>query len=331
MEPTLLINNVQEAIEWEAENHERIVSENKLKGVSFPLNQYHSTDEMYEWYDELSTAHDDITVKVVGKSVEGRDMKLLEIGQGGKPIQFFDCLIHAREWIAGSVCLWIIDQLASNEGDAATLRSEYDFKFILPTNPDGYEYTQSGDRMWRKNRAENAGSSCKGVDCNRNFDSHHCEMGASTDPCSDMYCGPSPFSEPETQTVRDEIKKLSNVQFTYSFHSYSQFLLMAYGYSTQKPDNYDEQMRVGGLAIDALYGTHQKRYEYGSISDVIYTASGGSLDWYYDSCGVPYAWCYECRPSQGGGGFIIDESEIVPNAEEIWAGIVAATKAVQLK
>lgn len=34
-------------------------------------------------------------------------------------------------------------------------------------NPDGFAYTQSSDRMWRKNRQKTSGASCVGRDINR--------------------------------------------------------------------------------------------------------------------------------------------------------------------
>ena len=37
-------------------------------------------------------------------------------------------------------------------------------------NPDGYEYSIDGDRMWRKTRTRIVGSQCVGIDPNRNFD-----------------------------------------------------------------------------------------------------------------------------------------------------------------
>ena len=101
--------------------------------------------------------------------------------------------------------------------------------------------------MWRKTRAVNAGSSCRGVDPNRNFDVHHCETGASRDPCSDTYCGPSPFSEPCTAACRDEIMGTSNVVFAYSFHSYSQLLLMPYGYTNSHPADYSDMVSMSSF------------------------------------------------------------------------------------
>lgn len=79
--------------------------------------------------------------------------------------------IHAREWISPAVSLYIIDQLVSN---ADGLAERYNFYILPSVNPDGYEYSHSSDRMWRKSRSETGSSvGCKGVDLNRNFDFHY--------------------------------------------------------------------------------------------------------------------------------------------------------------
>ena len=53
---------------------------------------------------------------------------------------------------------------------------------ILPClNPDGYRYSYTSERYWRKNRNTNGGSSCKGVDLNRNYDIQWGLFGTSND------------------------------------------------------------------------------------------------------------------------------------------------------
>ena len=57
-------------------------------------------------------------------------------------------------------------------------------------------------RMQRKNR-NNAYGGCNdtsmvGVDLNRNFGVDFGVAAATSDPCSDYFTGPRPFSEPET-------------------------------------------------------------------------------------------------------------------------------------
>ena len=77
-------------------------------------------------------------------------------------------------------------------------------------NPDGYAFTWDGDRMWRKNRNPNNGSSCKGVDLNRNYDAEWMHAGSSSSKCSSVYAGTSAFSEPESQAHRDDMLNITN-------------------------------------------------------------------------------------------------------------------------
>ena len=60
------------------------------------------------------------------------------------------------------------------------------------------------DDMWRKNRRDNPGTTCDGVDLNRNADIVWgvAQGQTSCSPCADVYCGPSAFSEPETRNVK---------------------------------------------------------------------------------------------------------------------------------
>lgn len=66
-------------------------------------------------------------------------------------------------------------------------------------NPDGFDFTWTDDRLWRKNRRNNGNS--YGVDLNRNYDDHWGGPGASDVPSSDTYRGPSAASEPEVQAL----------------------------------------------------------------------------------------------------------------------------------
>ena len=100
---------------------------------------------------------------------------------------------------------------------------------IMPLlNPDGYEYSRTTDRMWRKNRSKpkdrkdsfytkisssarffslickGSSSSCRGVDLNRNYDTVGFGIGGSDDPCSDSYKGETANSEPEVKAAYGE-------------------------------------------------------------------------------------------------------------------------------
>lgn len=111
---------------------------------------------------------------------------------------FFVLGIHAREWISPASVTYIISQLVENRDEHAAYTTGIDY-YILPLfNPDGYEYTHTVDRLWRKNRRRSLG--CVGVDLNRNW-GYHWGGAISNRYCTDNYGGISAFSEPETRAV----------------------------------------------------------------------------------------------------------------------------------
>lgn len=63
--------------------------------------------------------------------------------------------------------------------------------------------------------------------------------GASTNPASDLYAGPGPFSEPETRSLSSYISTIGDqIDLYLSFHSFSQMLLLPFGNTTDHLDNY---------------------------------------------------------------------------------------------
>jgi len=87
-----------------------------------------------------------VTLETIGKSYEGRDMIVLKISSGGggtRPVVLVDGGIHAREWVAPGMALYIIYQLVENSAANSNLTNGVDW-YILPVlNPDGYEYSQT--------------------------------------------------------------------------------------------------------------------------------------------------------------------------------------------
>ena len=110
-------------------------------------------------------------VDSIGRSVEGRDMPALHLtsGKTKSPLKiYFQCQIHAREWISGATCMFVVDYFVSKYGVDKYVTELLDSLevIVVPfTNPDGYVWTwaPNGDRMWRKNRATNSGSGCQGL------------------------------------------------------------------------------------------------------------------------------------------------------------------------
>lgn len=68
--------------------------------------------------------------------------------------------------------------------------------------------------------------------------------GASSFACSETYGGPSAFSEVETKSLSEYITSIQKDLVAYiAFHSYSQLLLLPYGYSKEHLENFNELVR----------------------------------------------------------------------------------------
>lgn len=119
---------------------------------------------------------------------------------------------HARERISVEVPMSFINYLIDGYGTDPMvdyLINQRELWFVPMLNPDGISWVAEG-HDWRKNRRIN-GDGTRGVDLNRNFDGCQCGDpdgewgGVGTDhyTWSEVYCGTGPFSEPETQALRD--------------------------------------------------------------------------------------------------------------------------------
>lgn len=256
---------------------QKILESSKVGTFSF--TRYHRLNEIYQHLDVLAKetyANTRVTVKTVGKSFEGRDIKTVTISRGdgrSRDSVFLDAGIHAREWIAPATALYWINQLVDPQSNYSKLLDSLDFVIQPVVNPDGYEYTFNAFRLWRKTRSLHG--ICQGVDANRNYDSHWNEIGSSNSSCADNYHGPSVFSEKESQTSRDVMRDLkANCKFFLTLHSYGKYLLYPWGYSTDLPENWKVVDGVARAGADAMNKATGVKYTIGSASNALYSVSG---------------------------------------------------------
>jgi len=197
--------------------------------------------------------------------------------------------------------------------------------YIAPIlNADGYEYTWTGDRNWRKTMSPNAGNpKCFGTDPNRNWAFHWGEAGTSTNKCSESYQGPSAASEVEVQAIQSFIcDRKATLKGYVNFHAYSQLWMSPWGWTDALPADYTKQNGLSASVTKAITAVHGTKFEYGPISTTIYPASGSSADYTYGVCGIKYSYGVELRDT-GRYGFLLPADQIVPSGEEILAGVVA--------
>lgn len=166
---------------------------------------------------------------------------------------------------------------------------------IIPSaNPDGYIHSYTNDRMWRKTRSANDGTTCIGTDPNRNFGHEWGGQGASTNPCTETYRGRGPFSEVEAQIVRDVINSYgSRVIFYTAIHTYGRYLLYPWGYSSFSPPEEANFRRVADAGYFAAVDHNGARYTVGGAAAALYPAAGGSDDYAF-AAGVPISLTLEC-------------------------------------
>jgi carboxypeptidase B len=214
-----------------------------------------------------------------------------------------------------------------NDTHITYLLDNLEYHLVPVVNVDGYLYTWTTDRMWRKTTKPNPGSSCLGTDPNRNWDNHWClpGVGGSTDPCDDSYCGSAPFSEACVKTVADYVNSQENIQAAIDFHSYSQLWMTPYGYTSGLPSNNDAQTAMSVQAVAALQAVYNTSYTEGPIYSTVYPASGSSADWFYDNTTnshVQYSFGVELRDT-GTSGFLLPPNQIIPSGIETLAAVVS--------
>ncbi|EDW63370.1 zinc carboxypeptidase A 1 [Drosophila virilis] len=290
--------------------------------------QYYELDDTYAWLQSLAKQYPQIVTLIEGgKTYQGRSILGVQISKSGteKPGIFIEAGIHAREWIAPAAATFIINQLLTSEVESIKdLADNYNWYIFPHANPDGYVYTHTKDRLWRKTRTPYG--SCYGADPNRNWGFHWNEVGASNSACSDTYAGPSAFSEIETLSLSNYIASLKGkIQLYVSFHAYSQYLLYPYGHTKSLPDNVKDFQQVFKAATAAVSQRYNTKYTGGNVYDAIYPAAGSSTDWAYGAQDVRMSFCYELRPSSNSyvTGFKLPATQIIPTSEELLDSITA--------
>lgn len=285
------------------------------------FGDFHTYSELVDALDALHASYPSITTAKdsIGCTEEGRALWVMKISDNpgvdeSEPEVLFDGLHHAREPITIDCILYYMEWLCENYGsdpEATYLVDNREIWFFPIVNPDGYVYNEliGWGNMWRKNRCVNDGTSCLGVDNNRNYDWEWGTTGISWDECDNLYCGPEAFSEVENQTYRDFVTARDFV-LNVTFHSVVGCILIPWGYDSDATCPDDALFRDIGSEMAKYNG-----YGVGTAGDIInYECSGTTCDWFYGSLG-----CLSLCIEVGGSDFWPQESEIPGlTAENLW-------------
>ncbi|TKR70150.1 hypothetical protein L596_022208 [Steinernema carpocapsae] len=326
MEHKVVFDDVEKMVRHEKEVlANRTVFNQGDEPSKLTLGQFHDIDEIYAYIKSVAASFSEtVSIFNLGKSTLNQDLLGVKIGNPGKnksKAVIHGCL-HSREWVGCSTMLYIINELTENAGSYAHVLDKLDIYVLPVANPDGYRLTWGPDRFWRKTLSgpyiAEDGSQCYGVDPNRNWDFQFRVAGFDDNPCSIEFAGYTAFSESEPRLIAEFLAaNKDSIKAYFDVHAFGELFMYPYGYARTYPDdvaNLDKPKK----AINAVHGAE---FTHGSILDIIYPASGSSIDYAKGVLGIEYTYALELRGGDKRLGFLIDESQIIPVAEETWAGL----------
>ncbi|MEU5562796.1 M14 family zinc carboxypeptidase [Micromonospora musae] len=297
--------------------------------LAFPPadSNYHDYAELTAVVNQVVASHPTIARKLsIGSSYEGRDLMAVKISDNvatdeSEPELLFNAQQHAREHLTVEMAIYLLNLFTDGYGSDSRITNLVNGReiWIVPTvNPDGSEYdiATGSYRSWRKNRQPNSGSSAIGTDLNRNWSYQWgCCGGSSGSTSSETYRGPSAFSAPETQALRNFVNSrvvggVQQIKANIDFHTYSQLVLWPFGYTTANTpsgmtaDQYNTFATIGQqMAATNGYTPEQ--------SSDLYIADGTSIDWMWAAHGI-WAYTFEMYPGSAGGGGFYPPDEVIP-------------------
>ncbi len=258
-------------------------------------------DDMHDLYPNLITARDGISDFLtegqadnsVTPSIGDNRIEWVKISDNpnetneGEAQILYTGIHHAREFATLSELIFYMWYLLENyetDAEVQSIVNNTELYFVPVVNPDGYLYNQvldptNGQGFWRKNRKNG-----NGVDNNRNYDYHingdpnngsWGGPGASNNPGSEVYHGPSAFSEVENQAIKWFVEQHDFV-IALNNHSFGRLLYYPFGYAdVATPD--DALYQGIGAELTSLNG-------YNALRDSPF--SGDSDDFMYGTVGT---------------------------------------------
>jgi len=290
---------------------------------------FYTYDEVQQQLDSMKLSYPNLitTKEYIGNTQEGRTIWAVKISDNpddnelDEPEVLYTALHHARE-PEGMMTLmyymwWLLENYSTNQ-EATYLVNNRQMWFIPVVNPDGYYYNQQlyypgvPQSGWRKNRRNNGGGSY-GVDLNRNYgpedmwNSSYAPNGSSTNPSSETYRGPVPFSEPEIQAIQ-YFMLTHTIMTCFNYHTFGNYLIYPWGYlASENGDSLIYREWTYSMTFDNHYtnGTDQQT--------VNYSTRGNSDDFMFGGSGWP---TYAMTPEVGVSGFWPPVEEIFPLAQQ---------------
>jgi Zinc carboxypeptidase len=268
----------------------------------------------------------------------------------GRPTFLMLGLHHAREWPSGEHTMEFAYDLVQNYGRSeriTDLLQQVRVMVVPVVNVDGFEKSVNdgmlvdlrevddggtvsilgtpGNAYKRKNcrivdGEQPAADECRlatspggfgvGIDLNRNYGGFWGGPGAADEFADPTYHGPSPFSEPETQNVRELVSE-RQVTTLITNHTFSNLVLRPNGVhpTTEGPDGFPIGNPPDEAAMKALGARMAAQNGYRNIHGwELYDTTGTTEDWSYNATGG-FGYTFEIGPREFHPPFpeVIDE------------------------
>lgn len=238
---------------------------------------------------EITERHPCSSCFSIGKSVLGRKIPVLTVGNRQKPVLFV-AATHGSEWLTALCALRFFEEVceeAEKKGMGSLCRRGL---AVIPVlNPDGVEINLKGSASAREaaGRVERLSggdsihwnANARGVDLNHNFDAGWNALqvmerkAGIKGPSPRQYGGPCPFSEPESRAVADFCRSFC-VERLYALHSQGEEIYWYYGPKTpfQSREIARELAELSGYTVAMPEGL---------------ASHGGLKDWFIETFGKP--------------------------------------------
>ncbi|ETV69550.1 hypothetical protein H257_14786 [Aphanomyces astaci] len=273
-------------------------------------NCFRTSEQIFEYVDTLVAQNPTLLKKeAISTTVQGKTIYAYKLTTAWTKPQslYFQSLLHAREWIAGSSNLFtlssILDDIANKKYTAA---NRFNLYFVPIVNIDGYDISwTNGKRLQRKNANE--------VDLNRNWPTPF-KNSKPVLPSAQTYPGTGPLSEPETRGIRQWLHtKNSELAGWVDVHSAGGLILYPYGDITEPIGNGEDEkfQRLGGN-VAVIAGANYKA----QTSASLYPAFGAFDDYTYRTYQKPVL-----TIEVAGSGFVVNASTIRTRGAEIFKAL----------
>ncbi|MBU1941173.1 MAG: hypothetical protein KKC68_05310 [Candidatus Thermoplasmatota archaeon] len=279
--------------------------------------EYHDYDRTTNMLFELEEKYPNfVDVFSIGKSVLGKNIWCIRLTNENNTNQKYSCLIdgciHGCEWETGEACLYLVEYLLINFDANKTITHIFNSSeiYIIPlVNPDG--------------RQENVRWNDNGIDLNRNFDVDFGRLRGHTIRFGKLFgrikipyiqvgnfletllnrlnkelpfwgdysnCGRHPFSEPESQAIKNLMKQndFNNFSFYVNCHTAAHSVWIPWIVFKPPFKMTEQETNIFQYILNWV----EKNTEYEPISVLIYKGkkvfiSGSSQDWFYKEYRIP--------------------------------------------